>query len=90
MRVERERERKSRDSPRAETEPNFRRKCCAVRAREKEMLLLQARQRSNSSEKINCKKTIAWWPVNAREKVARKSPEKNRIGNGGLSAIRAV
>ena len=58
MRVERERERKSRDSPRAETEPNFRRKYCAVRAREKEMLLLQARQRSNSSGKINCKKTI--------------------------------
>ena len=41
MRVERERERKSRDSPRAETEPNFRRKYCAVRAREKEMLLLR-------------------------------------------------
>ena len=71
MRVERERERKSRDSPRAETEPNFRRKCCAVRAREKEMLLLQARQRSNSSEKINC---MAYEPY---LRLPRKGTQKN-------------
>ena len=78
MRVERERERKSRDSPRAETEPNFRRKCCAVRAREKEMLLLQARQRSNSSEKINCEKTMVW-TIRVNNKEAKSATGSNQL-----------